>query len=223
MFRVLYDDSDMLVIEKPEGIATIPERTSNGRDVFTVLRQSGYSPLYVVHRLDKLVSGVLIFAKNPETHRYLNALFAKRKIAKHYIAIVSGYVKEKYGEISVPIRRFGSGRMGVDTTKGKQSITYFRRLAYGENCSMLAVFPLTGRPHQIRVHLYYRGHPIIGDPLYGDKKTASLYPRLFLHCLRIQLTHPKNQKICSFRSSLPSAFCATLQRINNSDRSPPLR
>ncbi len=210
MFQVIYENKNILAIEKPEGIATIPGFDTSGDNVYNRLKETGYKELFVVHRLDKAVSGILIFAKNKKFHRYLNTLFEKRLITKHYLAIVSGFLDKKTGIIDAPIRRYGSGRMGVDFKKGKQSLTRYKVILSTRDWSLLMVSPVTGRRHQIRVHLYHIGHPVIGDPLYGNIKKNLSYPRLMLHAHRIKIPLPDGS-ILSLKSSLPLSFRGMLK------------
>ncbi len=210
MFRVIYENKNILAIEKPEGIATIPGFNTSRNNVYYKLKEAGYKDLFVVHRLDKAVSGILLFAKNKKFHRYLNTLFEKRLITKHYLAIVYGSPGKKTGIINAPLRRYGSGRMGVDFKKGKQSLTSYKVILSRKDWSLLQVSPITGRRHQIRVHLYYIGHSVIGDPLYGDIKRNLSYPRLMLHAYRIRIPLPDGSFL-NLKSSLPPSFRGMLR------------
>ncbi|MBN2188447.1 MAG: RluA family pseudouridine synthase [Chitinispirillaceae bacterium] len=195
MITVLYEDDDILAVDKPAGIASIPERNRSVESVKAMLEKQLGQKLFVVHRLDKEVSGVMLFAKTAAAHRYLNEAFFNRNVHKTYRALVLGAVKEDKGEIDAPIRQFGSGRMGVDKKKGKPSLTRFEVLERSGACTLLRAFPLTGRRHQIRVHLYHIGHPVAGDPLYGDKNLRKDYSRLMLHAEKIQFKNPGGKKI----------------------------
>ncbi|MEJ5299574.1 MAG: RNA pseudouridine synthase [Thermodesulforhabdaceae bacterium] len=220
---IVHEDNDLIVVSKPCGIASIPERQPTGNDLLSILSREMNRKLYVVHRLDKDVSGVIIFAKNPETHKFLNRLFESRMVEKTYVALVYGCVSEKEGFIRAPLRRFGSGRVGVDYKKGKESLTYFRVLKRYNFCTLLSVSPKTGRSHQIRVHLYHIGHPIIGDPLYGKIKATQMesevgalnyfnHPRLMLHALSLRFTIDGTSRRF-FKSSLPNDFRYILKKI----------
>ncbi|HDL90490.1 MAG TPA: RluA family pseudouridine synthase [Thermodesulforhabdus norvegica] len=210
-FEILYEDGDLLVLNKPAEVATIPERKPTGKDVISIITaETRYKP-FVVHRLDKPVSGVLILAKNPEAHKYLNEQFQKRRVHKEYVALVHGAVKQEKGVISAPIRRYGSGRMGVDFRKGKPSITYFIRICSGEEFSLLKVLPITGRQHQIRTHLYHIGHSVAGDLKYGNRKKAKeRFSRLMLHCLKIKVTLPSNKSL-EIEARFPEDFIEELR------------
>ncbi len=211
MFRIIYEDQNILAIDKPENILTIPGFKPDKKSVLSILKEKGFGNIFVVHRLDKAVSGILIFAKNKNFHRYLNYMFEKRLIEKCYFAIVHGQVRDKHGIINVPIRQYGSGRMGVDTKKGKESITRYKTLLVKEKWSALDVRPVTGRKHQIRVHLYHIGHPILGDRLYGDIGKSKAYPRLMLHSYRMKIPL-QNGSYLNLKSSLPQIFRDMLRK-----------
>jgi tRNA pseudouridine32 synthase / 23S rRNA pseudouridine746 synthase len=205
MIPVLYDDDGIIAIDKPAGIAVIPERDRTKEHVLLLLEQQLGLKLLVVHRLDKEVSGVMLFAKNPEAHRYLNEEFFKRSVRKTYRALVLGALPEENGEIDKPIRQFGSGRMGVDEEKGKPSLTKYAVLQRLDDTTLVHAFPVSGRRHQIRVHLYHIGHPVAGDRMYGDKTVQQRYPRLMLHAEKIQFTS-KNGTAAAIQSDIPEDF-----------------
>jgi tRNA pseudouridine32 synthase / 23S rRNA pseudouridine746 synthase len=135
----------------------------------------------VVHRLDKEASGIILFAKNASMHQYLNIRFGERAVKKSYLALVFGELQEPSGNIKKRLREFGSGRMGVDDARGKESFTAFQVLKQLSGYTLLRLLPTTGRRHQLRVHLYSIGHPIVGDTRYGDKALQQGFPRLMLH------------------------------------------
>jgi len=148
-----------------------------------------------VHRLDKEVSGVMLYALHPEAHRFLNNAFEKREVHKTYQALVHGGITEDQGVITRAIREFGSGRMGVDDLKGKPSETRFSVLKRSDRFTLVELYPQTGRRHQLRVHLYSIGHPIVGDTRYGDKALQQGYPRLMLTSTGIDLTLPSGKRL----------------------------
>jgi len=185
---VLYEDNDLIALNKDSGIPAIPGR---GKDTDTSLLQFAEvnlsQKLFVVHRIDKDTSGVILFAKNAATHRHLNIQFEKKMVKKHYCAVVQG-IPEKGMVIDSPIYEFGSGRMGVDK-KGKPSCTEFDIAEHFDNAAYLNVYPSTGRRHQIRVHLYSIGFPILGDRVYGTPRPVGGIERLMLHARLICFTH----------------------------------
>jgi RluA family pseudouridine synthase len=200
MIEILYQNEDFVAVNKPIGINTILGRDNQVEQaheqvLVKILEAQLNQKLYVVHRLDKQVSGVVVFAKNPSSHKYLNDLFASSNVSKEYLAVVNGLVVQKEGIIDKPIREYGSGRMGVDYKKGKKSITAYKVEERERNFTLLRVYPKTGRRHQIRVHLYSIGHEIVGDLQYGDKTKAIKYPRLMLHSEVVKFTSPKSEEI----------------------------
>lgn len=204
MIDVLYEDDRIVAVDKPAGLATIPERFEPHCLLVEVEAYLG-AKAYVVHRLDKDVSGVVLFAKDAEAHRHLSMRFESRSVDKTYAAIVHGRVAAGQGVVDGPIRQFGSGRMGVDAERGKPSETRFEVRRRMEAYTELAVYPVTGRRHQIRVHLYSIGHPIAGDPLYGDRALQARYDRLMLHAHAITFPHPDGTGR-TITSPLPQAF-----------------
>ena len=192
---ILYQDDELVAVDKPEGVSTLPERDPRRPCVLhTLSEQLGEAPL-VVHRLDKAVSGVLLFARHAGSHRWLNGLFARRRIRKQYVGVVHGRPSPPEGEIDLPIRQFGSGRMGVDPDRGKPSLTAYRLLETFAGHSLLELQPLTGRRHQLRVHLYQIGHPLVGDPLYGDRHDASGDLRLMLHAREVEFETANGRRL----------------------------
>jgi RluA family pseudouridine synthase len=140
--------------------------------------------LYVVHRLDKETSGVILFARDAAAHRRLSALFETRQVGKAYLAWVLGSPAADQGSVDAPLREFGSGRVAVDP-RGKPSLTRWSVLRRAEGKSLLDVRPETGRRHQIRVHLYSVGHPVMGDDTYGSPRPVGGAPRLMLHAAEL--------------------------------------
>ncbi|MEM1093837.1 MAG: RluA family pseudouridine synthase [Bacteroidota bacterium] len=191
---VLYSDSDAIVVDKPVGIATIPERDRAAPNVRHQLEAERGERLFVVHRLDKPVSGVLIFARHAHAHRHLNQQFAERHARKTYVALVGGHVEPASGRIDAPLRAYGSGRMGVDARRGKACRTRYEVVAQGDAHTRLLLFPETGRRHQLRVHCYHIGHPILGDLRYGDATAQAAYPRLFLHAHQLTVVLPSGKQ-----------------------------
>lgn len=195
--RVLVEDPAILAIDKPVGVAAIPERDLTAPSVQRLLEAARGERLWVVHRLDKEVSGVLVFARTAEAHRALSIAFEKREVDKTYLALVHGVLAADSGTIAQPIHQFGSGRMGVDG-RGKPSKTHYVVRARGATTTLVEARPVTGRRHQIRVHFYHLGHPIVGDPRYGERSPDAVgggggdkgLGRLMLHALRLVVPRP---------------------------------
>ncbi len=191
--RVLFDTDDYLAVDKPEGVVSIAEAGKGGLP--ELLRGHYAGKLYPVHRLDRGASGVIVFAKNAAAHRHLNGEFDHREVRKTYLALVDGRMEVSHGQISAPIREFGSGRMGVDPKRGKPSSTDWKLAERLDGATLLRVNPATGRRHQIRVHLYHIGHPILGDLRYGDRARQQLFPRLMLHALALEFGLPSGERV----------------------------
>lgn len=179
--EILFDRDQILVVNKREGVASVPEQNSKGGSLLELLQREVGGHVYVVHRLDKAVSGVIVFARDARTHRMLNDQFQNRQILKTYVALVHGTISDREGIIDKPLRQFGSGRVAVDGRRGKGSRTTYQVREHLDDFTLLQVQPFTGRRHQIRAHLYSIKHPIVGDLLYGEKQQQLAYPRMMLH------------------------------------------
>ena len=210
MTDILYEDDDLVAVNKPEGLVAVPDRRRVESSLIEMLSAQRGEKLFIVHRIDRETSGVIVFARNAETHRQLNQQFETRSVEKMYLALVHGVIRDDRGEIDKPLRQFGSGRVAVDDQRGKASVTEFRVLERFEAFTLLDVRPHTGRRHQIRVHLYSIGHPIVGDPLYGDKNLQSSYPRLMLHAHRLSLHLPSGQRL-TLEAPIPESFQEVLK------------
>ena len=209
---VIFEDDDIAAVDKPENLASIPTRAAGETSVLSLLALRYPHKLFVVHRLDKEVSGVMLFAKNARAHKSLNAQFFNRSVKKTYLLVAHGVIAEDGGVIDKPVRQFGSGRMGVDEAKGKQSITEFSVLNRSGNFSFVRAVPRTGRRHQIRVHFYSIGHPIAGDPRYGNAGSREAFPRLMLHAASITFAFPSGG-IKTVESPLPESFTKVLNAL----------
>lgn len=209
--RVLYASDDLLAVDKPEGLAAIPGREGQA-SLLAQLSAARAERLYVVHRLDKDASGVLLLARNAAAHRYLNGLFAGRAVRKTYLALAHGALAADSLTIDAPLREFGSGRVGVDMARGKASQTEVEVIERLPAVSLLHIHPVTGRRHQIRAHLYHVGHPLVGDTRYGDRATQAAYPRLMLHAQRIELRLPDGAAL-SVEAPPPPSFTEVVEAL----------
>ncbi len=194
-WEILQENEDFITVNKPAGMLSIPARGSikNEKSLFDLLTEK-YGRIYIVHRLDKEASGLIIFAKNPDAHKYLSRLFETRKITKKYLVLVNGIIERENVEINKPIKQFGSGRMGI-AENGKESVTMFKVIKRYKDYTLLQVSTLTGRRHQIRVHLYSIGHPVTGDKIYGEIKESAKYPPLMLHSWSVEFQDMSWMKI----------------------------
>ncbi len=210
MIPVLFENDDILAVNKPEGLASIPGHAKDEASLLALVQSAFPEKLLVVHRLDKEVSGVLLFAKNVVAHKYLNDQFSQRNVRKTYLALTQGVIAETSGIIDRPIRQFGSGRMGVDPQQGKSCITKFEVAERFEGYTLVKVYPVTGRRHQIRVHFYSIGHPVVGDLRYGDKAVQRLFPRLMLHAQEITFRLPSGEKV-TIEAPTPESFKSVIE------------
>ena len=214
---IIFENDDLIAVDKPENLASIPERNREKISLLKILSDTLQRKFFVVHRLDKQVSGVILFAKNPETHRHLNLQFEQRKVHKTYMALVHGAVEGDAGVIETPLRRFGSGRMGEDRERGKPCRTEFSVEERMPGYTLARVNPLTGRKHQIRAHFFSIGHPVVGDALYGDKSLQKTFPRLMLHALSIRFRSAAGDEI-QIESPAAQSFCRMLSIFRSKTR-----
>jgi RluA family pseudouridine synthase len=195
MIPILYQDGDCVAVLKPCGVAAVPEQAGDTACLSARLGLQLGVRVFPVHRLDKDVSGVILYALTADAHRALNRAFEQRRVHKTYLAVVRGIVQADEGVIRHPLREFGSGRMGVDEVKGKPSETQFKVLQRRQAFSLVQLHPLTGRRHQLRVHLYSVGHPIAGDKRYGSPELRQDFPRLMLTSAGIALALPSGNTL----------------------------
>jgi tRNA pseudouridine32 synthase/23S rRNA pseudouridine746 synthase len=209
-FETVFEDEEFILVNKPSGLLTMPGRGPAAREknLLALLTQALKRPMFVVHRLDKDASGLILFAKNENSHRYFSILFETKEIKKKYLVAVEGHVEEKRGLVDKPIQAYGSGRMGVGF-KGKASVTKYEVLEKYKRSTLLEVQIITGRRHQIRVHMYYIKHPVIGDLLYGDQLKQSAYPRLMLHSYSLEFKDMAGKKR-TFQVDPPKDFMSVL-------------
>src|SRR5579864_5604075 len=184
--QILFEDDHLVALSKPSGQVVIPGRGNlPGMPLLQELETHTGKKAYVVHRLDRGASGIVLFAKDAEVHRQLCLQFEKREVKKSYLVLVQGQVQAD-GQVATPLRAFGSGRMGIDS-HGKPSVTDYKVREQYAGATLLNVMPQTGRRHQIRVHLYSIGHPVMGDTLYGKDRPVGGTPRLMLHAWKLEL------------------------------------
>jgi RluA family pseudouridine synthase len=186
-------DDNILVVDKPAGLSVLPEGWDHDAAFLVKILQEEFGKIFVVHRLDKLTSGVMVLARNPVAHRCLSIQFEKRLITKEYHALAFGVPvwREKIARHPLLVNVGHKHRTIVDPGHGKPSITQFKVLRGFEHHVLLEAIPLTGRTHQIRVHAYALGLPILGDPLYGSEST-DLINRPALHAISLTFKQPKS-------------------------------
>lgn len=224
--KVIYEDKYLLVISKESGMLTHPVPGFNKNTLVNALLYycntlsnfSGKDRAGIVHRLDKDTSGLLIVAKDDKTHRLLLEKFKNREIKKTYRALVWGSFTEKRGEIILPISRsrFDRKKMSISADRGKSAVTRFEVAEEFKDTVLLYVSPETGRTHQIRVHLSYIGHPVIGDRIYGNRESKKRsrelgVARQFLHAERLEFFHPVTCEKMTIKDELPDDLSGYLR------------
>jgi tRNA pseudouridine32 synthase / 23S rRNA pseudouridine746 synthase len=201
---VVWCDDALIVIDKPAGLLAVPGRGEHLQDCAAARVQTLHADAKVVHRLDQATSGLMVFARGLAAQRALSRAFAERRVVKRYIAIVVGHVIDEEGCIDLPLAADWPNRprQQVDHERGKASLTRWRVLARDaeQGCTRLELEPVTGRTHQLRVHLLSIGHAIVGDALYGP---ASPAPRLMLHASALTIPHPIDARSLNFSSAAP--------------------
>jgi tRNA pseudouridine32 synthase/23S rRNA pseudouridine746 synthase len=202
-FTLLHIDEHLLVTDKPAGLLAVLGRGEAGLNNLASRVQAVYPSAMVVHRLDMATSGLMLMALGAAMQRELNFAFAERKVHKTYIAVVEGELAEDSGEIDAPMAADWPNRprQKVDATIGKPSLSRWRVLSRGAGCTRVELEPVTGRSHQLRVHMQHIGHPIRGDEFYAPEPLNA--PRLLLHATTLQLQHPATGAALRFESAPP--------------------
>lgn len=189
MLEILHSDASFIAVNKPTGLLTVPGRGADKQDCLYLRMLERFPDALVVHRLDMDTSGLVLFARSPEAQRNLGLQFERREIKKTYIAVVEGIVEVDCGTVDFPMRKDMEQRLPpkhlIDCVRGKKAVTEWKVLARGAATTRLALFPQTGRSHQLRLHMQSIGHPIVGDPIYGTPAA-----RLMLHAQTLELSHP---------------------------------
>ncbi len=227
---IVYEDQDLLVVSKPAGMVThVGAGVASGTLVNALLHHAGRLSTAggelrpgIVHRLDRMTSGLVVVAKNDLAHRELAAQFKARQVHKTYLALVHGRVPKEAGEISTSVGRdpWRRTRMRPGGIGAREACTRYRVLRRFRQFTLLEAEPQTGRTHQIRVHLSSLGHPVVGDTLYGaparlrlDTMEEKTLGRNFLHAVGLQLRHPRTHEKLSFKAALPAELEDFLTRL----------
>lgn len=227
--KVVYEDEDLAVIEKPAGLSVHPGAGTGVQTIVHALlfrfkklsSAGGEARPGIVHRLDKWTSGLMIVAKNDAAHVRLSRAFQDRTVQKSYLALVHGKLAKPSGEVTLNIGRHPQKRTRMSAQKGsgRIALSTYRTIEEIRGFSLLEVRIKTGRTHQIRVHLSAIGHPVAGDDVYGERQYAEFVKkygkpgRYFLHAAELQFAHPRTGEILKFESPLPEDLSTLLQRI----------
>ena len=221
--EILYEDEDVAVVNKPCGMVVHPAPGNETGTLVNALLYAmddlsgigGVKRPGIVHRLDKDTSGLLMIAKNDQAHESLSGQLRERTMDKRYLAVVDGEMKEPSGRIEQPVARSKKDRkkMAIDP-EGRYALTEWTLKENLRGAALLEVHILTGRTHQIRVHMQSIHHPVAGDPIYGMKNGVKA-PRLMLHAWRLSFTHPRTGERLSFCAEPPESFARTVEKLRN--------
>ena len=222
--EILYEDEDILVVNKPKGMVVHPAFGNYSGTLVNAIMEycgdrlsdiNGVIRPGIVHRIDKDTSGVLVIAKNNAAHEFLSAKLKKHDINRVYVAVVEGVIKDECGMIDAPIGRHPVERkkMAVNTKNGRRAITHFRVLERFKENTYVELKLETGRTHQIRVHMSFIGHPVVGDKVYGRKKQKYNIEGQALHAKLLGFEHPTTGRYVEFEAELPGFFRELLELL----------
>ncbi len=202
---ILYRDNDLIALNKSSGILSVPGRLPEHQDCLQSRVQRILPTATIVHRLDMATSGVMIMALNKIAHVAISRQFEQRQTKKSYIARVSGHLANIEGSVDLPLICDWPNRprQKVDYEKGKKSLTHYKVLSKDDNSTLVELNPITGRSHQLRVHMLALGHPIQGDKLYAKGQALNASVRLQLHAQNLSLTHPVTGRVINFQATCP--------------------
>ncbi len=217
---VVYADADLLVLNKPSGLLSVPGRGDDKQDCLSARAQTRFSDALIVHRLDMATSGLMVMARSVNVQRTLSKAFANRDVTKNYVAVVDGHLKgsgEDWNTIDLPISVDWPNRplRRIDSLNGKASVTRWKvgprdtpkagdvEFDRTAPCTRILLAPITGRSHQLRVHLMALGHPILGDQLYGTPAVQQRASRLLLHASLLAFVHPVTGVTMCFENAPP--------------------
>lgn len=223
--ELIYEDDYLVIVNKPNNMVIHPgSGNTKGTLVHGLLAQldglsslSGEERPGIVHRLDKQTTGLVIVAKDDNTHKLLSEMFANREIYKEYLALIDGIIPEKKGSIDAPIGRHETDRkkMTVTSKRSKKAISDFEVLERYDNATLVKVVLQTGRTHQIRVHFRFINHPILNDPLYSTKKEDKTDFGQYLHSFKLRFIHPITKRKMFFESPMPQEFNDKIKELRS--------
>lgn len=199
---LVYRDESLLVVNKPAGLLAVPGRGADKQDCHSARLLHEFPDALVVHRLDMATSGLMVFARGVEVQRLLSRMFHDREVGKRYMAVVAGKLEPGTGVVDLPIAADWPNRplQKIDIESGKRSLTRYRPLDHAADTTRVELEPVTGRTHQLRIHMAAIGHSILGDALYGIAASA---PRLLLHASSLSFAHPLSGEPLNFESAPP--------------------
>ncbi|MFT6343391.1 MAG: tRNA pseudouridine32 synthase/23S rRNA pseudouridine746 synthase [Paraglaciecola sp.] len=201
--EIVFQDDDIVIFNKPSGLLSVPGKEH--ADCLQARAQTVFPTATIVHRLDMATSGLMVMALNKPAHRHISKQFELRETAKVYQAIVFDILKQDSGVINLPLICDWPNRPKqiVDHERGKKALTHWRVLERNANTTRVELKPVTGRSHQLRVHMLSIQHPIIGDTLYAHEQALDMADRLNLHAMFLSLRHPVTEQTLYFESKVP--------------------
>ncbi|MEM7214914.1 MAG: RluA family pseudouridine synthase [Pseudomonadota bacterium] len=197
---VIHVDKDILVLSKPSGLLSVPGNRPELQDCMETRAQARFPHATTVHRLDRATSGLFLMALNPRAHAHIGKQFETRKTSKVYAAVVSGVVERNEGEINLALRTdwYNRPKQMVDICLGREAVTRWSVSDRLADRTRVELIPVTGRTHQLRVHMMELGHPILGDEFYAPASVISLAERLMLHAEKLEIFHPSTGERIKF-------------------------
>lgn len=220
---ILYEDRDVIVVNKPQGMVVHPAPGNYSGTLVNALLYhckdlsgiNGVARPGIVHRIDKDTSGILVIAKNDNAHNKLAEQLKEHSMVREYIALVEGRLKSMEGTIDKPLGRNPNNRLKMAVVKdGKRAVTHYNVLEVYERNTLVKCILETGRTHQIRVHMTHIGHPLVGDPVYGFKKSKFKLDGQMLHAKKLGFIHPSSGEYMEFQSELPEYFQEVLRKLS---------
>ena len=205
--KIIFEDDQLIVVNKPAGLSVLPDGWEKDSEYLVKQLEEQFDKIFIVHRLDKITSGVMVFARDAETHRALNSQFENHEAQKTYHAIVEGNPKweEKIARHPLRANVGHKHRTMVDDKRGKPTETRFRVIKRYPESALVEAKPMTGRTHQIRVHAYALGHPLVEDTLYGARDMYGI-GRPMLHAQSLSFIHPGTKERVKFSAAHPADF-----------------
>ena len=201
---VIHEDADILVVDKPHGLLSVPGRGEHLADCLIARLAARWPEVLLCHRLDRDTSGIMVFALTKRAQSRMGRMFETKRVKKRYVARVWGAVAEAEGTVDLPLIVDWPNRplQHVNHETGKPSLTDWRRVAVEDGTTRMALFPRTGRSHQLRVHMQALGHPILGDPFYADGPARD-FPRMMLHAEGLKFEHPTEGRMLRLEAPCP--------------------